>query len=182
MKQGHGVYIWTGPGSEEDETPVEKARYEGNYRDGLRTGYGRMKYPNGDLYEGEWFENKMQGEGTYSYKKSGDIYSGAWRLGKKHGQGRYEYGADSSMLVGTWESGTITTGAWELKGAGVYDGNFKLGRPYGPGKFSFTSGLTQTGVFEEKKPAAEEEEEPVGEGEPPRPPNVAWKGASIVSM
>jgi hypothetical protein len=59
MKQGNGVYIWMGPGSEEDETPVEKARYEGNYKDGLKSGYGRMKFPNGDLYEGEWVDNKV---------------------------------------------------------------------------------------------------------------------------
>jgi hypothetical protein len=59
MKQGYGVYIWMGPGSEEDDTPVEKAKYEGNYKDGMKSGYGKMKFPNGDLYEGEWLENKV---------------------------------------------------------------------------------------------------------------------------
>jgi hypothetical protein len=59
MKQGYGVYIWLGPGSEEDDTPVEKAKYEGNYKDGMKSGYGKMKFPNGDLYEGEWLENKV---------------------------------------------------------------------------------------------------------------------------
>ena len=48
-----------GPASEEDETPTEKARFEGNYKDGLKHGIGKMKYPNGDVYEGEWFENKV---------------------------------------------------------------------------------------------------------------------------
>jgi hypothetical protein len=60
VKQGYGVYIWTGPTSEEDETPVEKARYEGNYKDGFRQGVGKMKYPNGDIYEGEFFENQVR--------------------------------------------------------------------------------------------------------------------------
>jgi hypothetical protein len=46
------------PGEEED-TFVEKARYEGDYKDGLRTGRGIMVYPNGDRYEGEWLENKV---------------------------------------------------------------------------------------------------------------------------
>ncbi len=49
-----------GPGAEEDSV-VEKARFEGNYKDGLKHGYGRMVYPNGDIYEGEWFENKVGG-------------------------------------------------------------------------------------------------------------------------
>lgn len=49
-----------GPTSDEDETPTEKARYEGNYKDGLKHGIGKMKFPNGDTYEGEWYENKVR--------------------------------------------------------------------------------------------------------------------------
>lgn len=60
MKQGAGVYVWMAAGGEEDETPVEKARYEGNYKDGLKHGVGKMVYPNGDVYEGEWYENKVR--------------------------------------------------------------------------------------------------------------------------
>lgn len=48
-----------GPGSEEDETPVEKARYEGHYKHGMKHGIGKMTFPNGDIYEGEWHENKV---------------------------------------------------------------------------------------------------------------------------
>lgn len=59
MKQGNGVYMWMGPASEEDETLVEKSRYEGNYKDGQKHGFGKMKFPNGDIYEGEWVENKV---------------------------------------------------------------------------------------------------------------------------
>src|SRR5690606_1008663 len=100
----------------------------------------------------------------------------------KHGQGTYEFGADSSMLIGDWVEGQITTGKWVLKNAAVYEGSFKLGRPFGEGKFSFESGLSQSGAYEVKKLAADEEEEPVEEGEAPRPPNVVWKGNSIVSF
>lgn len=64
----------------------------------------------------------------------------------------------------------------------MYEGEFKLGRPFGVGKFSFTSGLVQTGEYIEKKPVEGEEEEPPAEGEAPRPPNVTWKGNSIVSF
>ena len=53
------MYVWMSPGSEEDETPVEKARYEGEYKDGLKHGIGKMVYPNKDVYEGEWVENKV---------------------------------------------------------------------------------------------------------------------------
>lgn len=60
IKQEYGIYVWMAAGSEEDETPVEKARYEGNYKDGLKHGFGKMKFPNGDLYEDEWVENKVR--------------------------------------------------------------------------------------------------------------------------
>ena len=39
IKQEYGIYVWMAAGSEEDETPVEKARYEGNYKDGLKHGF-----------------------------------------------------------------------------------------------------------------------------------------------
>lgn len=59
IKQGPGLYVWKVPGAEEGEEPVEKARYEGNYKDGLKHGVGKMIFPNGNIYEGEWFENKV---------------------------------------------------------------------------------------------------------------------------
>ena len=59
IKQGSGTYIWMGPTSEDDDTLMELARYEGLYKDGQKTGCGQMTYPNGDIYWGEWFENKV---------------------------------------------------------------------------------------------------------------------------
>jgi hypothetical protein len=44
----------------------------------MKHGFGKMQFPNGDIYEGEWSDNHLQGEGTYTYKKSSDIYSGSW--------------------------------------------------------------------------------------------------------
>jgi len=182
IKQGEGVYIWMGPAGGEDESLVEKARYEGNYKDGLKNGYGKMVFPSGDVYEGMWVDNKMHGEGTYTYKSSGDIYSGAWEDSKKHGAGRYEFGADFSIFNGTWANGQITSGSWEFQGAGKYEGDFKLGRPYGEGKFTFPSGLTQSGSYDVAKLAEGEEPEEPAEGEPEKPPNVVWVGKSIVSF
>lgn len=202
IKQGEGVYVWMAPGGEDDDTPVEKARYTGNYLNGMRTGFGKMVFPNGDVYEGEFLENKvsiltndvaradwfyfqntmfqMHGEGTYTFKKTNDIYSGSWVANKKNGEGRYEFAEDKSVLVGTWQDGQIVTGTWELKKAGVYRGDFKQSTPFGPGKFEFVSGLSQNGTFVEQKTGEEEEE--VMEGEEAKRPNVAWKGDSIVSF
>ena len=170
-----------GATSADDDTPVEKAKYEGNYLNGQKSGVGKMTYPNGDVYEGEWVADKFNGEGTYTYKKSGDIYSGSWLNGKKHSFGRYEYEGDRSMLIGNWDNGQFKTGKWEFKGAGYYEGTFKFGRPLGTGKFTFPSGLTQMGSYEEKKPVNEDEEED-SEEDTLKPPDVVWKGQSILAI
>ena len=52
----------------------EKAKYEGAYADGKKNGVVKMTYPEGDNYHGEWKDNKMEGEGTYTYVKTKDIY------------------------------------------------------------------------------------------------------------
>ncbi|CAM9343228.1 unnamed protein product, partial [Hapterophycus canaliculatus] len=44
------------------------ATFEGTYTDGKKAGTGKMTYPNGDEYTGEWKDNHMEGEGTYVYK------------------------------------------------------------------------------------------------------------------
>lgn len=59
LRQGYGVYQWMAPASEEDETLVVKSKYSGDYKDGLRHGFGIMEYPNGDIYTGNWVENRV---------------------------------------------------------------------------------------------------------------------------
>ena len=50
-------------------------------------GSGTLKYPNGEIYEGEWSENKMHGKGVYTYK-DGRIYQGDFVNDKPHGYGK----------------------------------------------------------------------------------------------
>lgn len=59
----------------------------------------------------------------------------------------------------------------------VFPGSFKLGRPLGEGKFQFKNGYSQEGTFVEVK-GGEEEDPEAGA----KPPNVEWKGKSIVAF
>lgn len=59
MKHGKGVYQWKKPGGEGEEEPVVKATYEGEYWNGKRQGRGKMVFPSGDTYHGEWKDNKV---------------------------------------------------------------------------------------------------------------------------
>ena len=49
----------------------------------LRRTARRLRFADGDVYDGSYVEDSMQGHGTYTYVE-GDIYSGEFREGKKH--------------------------------------------------------------------------------------------------
>ncbi len=42
---------------DDPETFIMTSTYEGNYVANKKGGFGKMIYPNQDVYEGEWFEN-----------------------------------------------------------------------------------------------------------------------------
>ena len=43
---------------------INRAIYDGEFKDGMKDGYGKMTYPNGNYYEGEWSLDKKEGQGT----------------------------------------------------------------------------------------------------------------------
>ena len=58
-----------------DETYSEI--YIGQWDEGLKNGFGRYFYKNGDIYEGDWIKDKKEGNGTI-IKNDGEILKGAW--------------------------------------------------------------------------------------------------------
>ena len=67
---------------------MQEGRYSGERNDGkLRHGKGRLDWPNGDFYEGEFKDGLRSGHGVYSCKGGKHTYEGGWRLGKRHGEG-----------------------------------------------------------------------------------------------
>ena len=59
-KQKHGMGKFTWMAVAEDEEPKVLAVYEGLYKDGKREGLGKMVYPSGDEYRGDWLDNKVR--------------------------------------------------------------------------------------------------------------------------
>jgi hypothetical protein len=45
-------------------------------------------WPDGDVYEGEWFNSKAHGRGRLIHH-DGDVYNGEWVEDKAHGKGEY---------------------------------------------------------------------------------------------
>ena len=58
-----------------------EGRYEGEYRDSNRNGWGVFYLGNGDRYEGEWRGDLPHGAGTY-YRANGEVTEATWVDGK----------------------------------------------------------------------------------------------------
>ena len=52
--------------------------YDGEWKDDKQHGKGTFKWPHGDMYEGEWKNDKAHGKGTFKWPH-GDMYEGEWK-------------------------------------------------------------------------------------------------------
>ena len=66
---------------------------------------GRYTWDNGDIYEGQFLNGLMHGEGVYLYAKTGNKYQGQWFKGKKHGQGIFWNQKRREVYEGSWKDG-----------------------------------------------------------------------------
>ena len=64
--------------------------------------YGSFTWESGDKYLGEWKNNKIDGQGTYTWGKSGDKYVGELKNNKLHGQGIF-YFANGKIQEGIFK-------------------------------------------------------------------------------
>ncbi len=60
--------------------------YEGSFIRGKKTGLGIMTYIDGSQYKGQFLDNQVQGEGTYSSKVH--EWKGHWQQGYLQGEGQ----------------------------------------------------------------------------------------------
>jgi hypothetical protein len=60
-------------------------KYEGNWKQGARSGRGICYYVNGNKYEGQWIDNQQNGEGKMTFK-DGTIKNGLWERGLFKGE------------------------------------------------------------------------------------------------
>lgn len=58
LYNGEGKFTWV----------EEKEEYKGSYTYGKKYGYGEYKFKNGNLYKGNWFDDKAHGEGFFETK------------------------------------------------------------------------------------------------------------------
>jgi hypothetical protein len=104
------VFLAEGGGSQsvKESWAVNEVYTNGSYTgpviDGKRggKGKGKMIYNNGDMYEGDWKNDKMEGYGKFIYN-NGDIYEGDWKDNKREGHGKYIY-SNGNIYEGDWKN------------------------------------------------------------------------------
>ena len=63
-------------------------RYEGEFTNNLKHGFGVYEWSDGTKYEGNFVEDRKDGFGTY-YFYNGDKYEGNFKEDRFHGNGSY---------------------------------------------------------------------------------------------
>ncbi|MBF0274592.1 MAG: hypothetical protein HQK84_05105 [Nitrospinae bacterium] len=106
--------------------------YEGDFKDGMRSGKGTAFYGNkSNKYTGDWENNKRHGTGTMVWINDEgkiDRYEGEWKNDQRDGNGMRQY-----------ENGITYIGGWK--------NNLESGK----GTLHFIDGSTYEGVWEEGK-------------------------------
>ena len=63
-----------------------------------------MSFANEDVYDGDYYEDHIEGEGVFKYH-NGDVCYGEYVAGKRHGRNRYVY-ASGTIDAARYESDT----------------------------------------------------------------------------
>lgn len=112
----------------------------------VRHGRGTMTFENGEVYSGQWLNDKQHGEGMYTYADGG-VYTGQWVAGEKSGCGRFDF-ADGSYYDGGWEKNVRSgTGTIAYADGGRYDGEWFDNKKHGKGKYVYLYGGVYDGEW-----------------------------------
>ena len=118
--------------------------------------WGRYKFEfaegfKGNVFEGEWLNGSLNGQGTYTYA-DGEKYVGEFKDGEINGQGTYTY-ASGNKYVGEYKDGNQNGQGTAIYASGdKYVGGFKDGKKNGQGVATFADGSpSQEGIWADDK-------------------------------
>ena len=138
------------------ESNKEELSYEGNWKNGLKNGFGIMK-KKGSIYEGNWKDGFIDGKGKLKWK-SGNVYKGDFKMGKMDGNGYMIWFNEHKKYSGEWKN-NIQNGFgveiwYEEKGEhkylfNRYIGEWKNGKRDGYGIFYYSNGAKFEGTWKD---------------------------------
>ena len=129
--------------------------YEGNWSNDLWHGYGRLSYDESSYYEGYFCQGRKSGKGTEVLKDKGEKYSGEYFDNRRHGNGYLEV-ADGTTYEGEFRYGKKAgTGRETTPTLDIYAGKFQQNVFHGRGKMEYRSGAIYDGTWMNGKPHGE---------------------------
>ena len=123
--QAHLLRTLEGPGIYKF---VNGTVYEGSFVNSEICGYGRLTWPNGDIYLGEVDGGLRHGHGIFLTHDRTARYEGDWLRGQRHGQGVVTYGR--LLTLAEPEKASISA---------IYTGEFVANCKHGQGRLEFVS-------------------------------------------
>lgn len=109
--------------------PHNMGHFKGEYKNGVKNGFGKISFEDGSVYEGQlandniegygilfwpdlkvyrglWKDNKMCGKGRMEWP-NGMFYEGEYENDQKHGFGVFSWGKGHKMYIGFWQDGKL---------------------------------------------------------------------------
>jgi hypothetical protein len=122
--------------------------YQGQYKNGLKHGFGKLVTPDGRLFEGYWNQNMGTGKVRIIDENT---YEGDWRNGNKDGQGR-ETNQNGDEYTGSFQNNfRHGQGTYRKANGDNYVGNFNNGKYDGLGKMVWKDGKSYEGGWSDGK-------------------------------
>eukprot|EP00475_Leptophrys_vorax_P023683 TRINITY_DN3247_c0_g1_i1.p1 TRINITY_DN3247_c0_g1~~TRINITY_DN3247_c0_g1_i1.p1 ORF type:complete len:398 (+),score=81.51 TRINITY_DN3247_c0_g1_i1:135-1196(+) len=113
--------------------------FKGEFISGVKK-YGEMLYANGDIYVGEFQDQRRHGQGRFQWS-DGHIYSGEWVKGRAHGIGVMQFPNEEKFAGGfvedQWGFGH---GTYQYRDGAKYEGDWNVGKRHGHGIYFYLNG------------------------------------------
>jgi len=117
----------------------------------LPEGNGILRVDTGDVYEGEWKNGKRSGQGVYTWY-DGDLYTGPWSDGKRHGHGVFVF-SDGRLYDGEYNMGQREgVGMFVWPYGAKYEGSYFNDKRNGMGEYVYADGRTYRGEYKDDRP------------------------------
>ena len=75
------VHVYVGEAAHCGSAADFEFKYVGTFSNGTRHGTGTGSWKNGDTYEGKWYNNVIQGNGTYKWRDKRTVAEGQFVRG-----------------------------------------------------------------------------------------------------
>ena len=120
--------------------------YKGDFVNGKRSGKGILRFVDGYVYEGEFLDGKRSGKGVFRFV-NGDTYEGDFVNDEMTGKGILHF-SDGDVYVGDFIDGDRTgKGILRFANGDVYEGDFIDDERTGKGILRFANGDVYEGDF-----------------------------------